>query len=138
VTVLGLGLDLVDLDGFRSQLADRASGFAAATFTVRELQDASAGDGPDAVHLAGRFAAKEALVKAWSGARSGHPPLLDHVDLRQIEVVHDAFGRPRLRLHAAVADGVASLVGAPASVRIDLSLSHDGGVAGAVVVLSAT
>jgi holo-[acyl-carrier protein] synthase len=136
VTVLAVGFDLVDVAGFAEQLADGASGFLTSVFTSGEQRDAAAGAGPAAVHLAGRYAAKEALVKAWSGARFGHPPALARVDLREIEVVRDGYGRPRLRLHGAVASGVAALAATDGRVQVDLSLSHDGAVAGAVVVLS--
>ena len=78
--------------------------------------------------LAARFAAKEAFVKAWSGARRGLPPLLAAVDLREIEVVDDGHGRPALRLHGAVAAAVGER-------GTHLSLSHDGPSAIAVVIL---
>nr|WP_028063427.1 holo-ACP synthase [Solirubrobacter soli] len=117
-------MDLVDVPGFAEQLADTASGFVAHTFTARE-QRVAAGD---ARRLAARFAAKEAFVKAWSGSRFGQPPLLAAVDLREIEVVDDGYGRPGLRLHGALADAVGP-------VATHLSLSHDGAAAIAFVML---
>lgn len=134
MSVLGVGIDVVDVAGFRAQLADPASGFAEATFTAGERRDAERPAGDRAERLAARFAAKEAFVKAWAGARYGRPPALATVDLREIEVVLDGWGRPGLRLHGVVRDAVAEL--APA-VDARLSLSHDGGVATAVVMLSA-
>ena len=79
-------------------------------------------------HLAARFAATEAFIKAWSSSRWGSPPLLRSVDMREIEVIQDPWGRPSLRLHGDVAR---------AAGRLDahLSLSHDGGVAVAFVIL---
>ena len=59
--------------------------------------------------LAARFAAKEAFLKAWSGARAGRAPALESVDLREIEVVDDGHGRPALALHGAVAAALAEL-----------------------------
>jgi holo-[acyl-carrier protein] synthase len=134
MTVLGVGIDLVNVAGFRAQLDDTASGFVAATFTAGERRDAERPAGDRAERLAARFAAKEALIKAWSGARYGRPPAIATVDLRQVEVVLDGWGRPGLRLHGAVRDGVSAL--AP-RVESRLSLSHDGGVATAIVTLSA-
>jgi holo-[acyl-carrier protein] synthase len=135
VSVLGVGIDVVDVAGFRAQLGDPASAFVAATFTPGEQRDAGRPAGDRAERLAARFAAKEALVKAWSGARFGRPPAVASVDLREVEVVLDGWGRPALRLHGEVATGVAALA---AGVDAQLSLSHDGGVATAIVVLAAS
>ncbi|WP_320670854.1 holo-ACP synthase AcpS [Patulibacter defluvii] len=136
MTVVGLGLDVVDVAGFRAQLDLPGSGFVAATFTAAEQRAAATGAGETALRLAARFAAKEAFVKAWSAARRGRPPALAAVDLRQIEVVDDGFGRPALRFHGAVAAALTALAtehGGPPVAH--LSLSHDGPVAAATVVL---
>lgn len=123
----GLGVDVVDVAGFAAQLADPASVFAARTFTEGELRDADAR--PDRVRaLAGRFAAKEAFVKAWDGMAFGQPPAMRQADLQQIEVVCDAWGRPAICLHGAVAEVCGD-------VTARVSISHDGGVAVAVVIL---
>jgi len=135
--ILGLGLDVVDVAAFAEQLADGASGFVAATFRPGERRR-GASDDPQrrALHLAGRFAAKEAFVKAWSAARRGQPPALApaDLDLREIEVIDDGFGRPAVRLHGPVRAAVEQLTEhVPPTVH--LSISHDGGGAAAVVVL---
>jgi holo-[acyl-carrier protein] synthase len=132
--VIGVGLDVVDTAAFAEQLADAASGFVEATFRAGERRDLPPDARGRAVHLAGRFAAKEALVKAWSAARRGAAPALARVELRDVEVVADDFGRPALRLHGAVASAVNELA-AGASLSSHLSISHDGPVAAAVVIL---
>ncbi|MBJ7329833.1 MAG: holo-ACP synthase [Solirubrobacteraceae bacterium] len=140
MSVLGLGLDVVDVERFAEQLADPASGFVDGTFTAGEQADASFGSGDRTLRLAGRFAAKEAFIKAWSAARFGRPPALPSVDLRSIELRSDGHGRPAIALHGEVAEEISSL-----AIQLELrgeivthvSLSHDGGVAAAVVVLSA-
>lgn len=130
----GVGVDVVDLEGFRRQMADPASRFVEGTFTARERQDATTrASGDPGRHLAARFAAKEAFVKAWGGARFGLPPALRTVDLRTIEVVGDAWGRPTLRLSSDLAATVEESLGGP--WRAHLSLSHDGPTALAYVVL---
>jgi len=139
VTTLAVGLDIVATDGFAEQLADPASGFVDATFTRGEQRAARGDAARRSQRLAARFAAKEALLKAWSGARAGHAPALAAVDLREIEVVDDGHGRPALRLHGEVAqalDELAAELGVPAPLRTHLSLSHDPPIAAAVVVLS--
>jgi holo-[acyl-carrier protein] synthase len=125
------GVDLVDVAAFRAQLADPASTFAEATFTAGERRAAARRPSRDpAPHLAARYAAKEAVLKAWSGAHFGRPPQLPRVPLTDIEVVSDAHGRPSITLHGGIGE---ALRGAHVSV----SLSHDGGYAVASVVLVA-
>jgi holo-[acyl-carrier protein] synthase len=72
--------------------------------------------------LAGRFAAKEALIKAL-GDSTG-------VQWHDMRVVSDEHGNPHLELSGA-AEAVAQHVGAE---HLHLSMSHDGGVAIAYVV----
>ena len=127
--IAGLGLDLVDVAAFRVQLADPASAFVAGTFTAAEQAGAPTGPGDAVLHLAARFAAKEAFVKAWSAARRGHPPAVATLDLREIEVVRDPWGRPGLQVHGQVRAAFG------AGLRLHLSLSHDGPCAGAVVIV---
>lgn len=130
--IAGIGVDLVAVDGLRAQLADPASRFAEGVFTDRERADAAARpSGDPARHLAARFAAKEAFVKAWAGGRFGLAPALRHADLRQIEVSTDAWGRPRLR----VAPDLRRALDAEGPWRAHVSLSHDGAFATAYVVL---
>ena len=130
--ILGVGIDIVDLAGFRAQLEDPASVFVDRTFTAAELRDAQTRPSADPPrHLAVRHAAKEAFIKAWSAARWGQAPQLSSVNPHEIEVICDAYGRPALRLSGAVAAAV-TILGA---LRLHLSLSHDGGQATAMVVL---
>lgn len=132
MTVLGVGIDVVDAAAFATQLAEPFSAFADLTFTAREQRAAAAGAGDPALRLAARYAAKEALIKAWSGARAGRPPARATVDLREIEVVADAWGRPALHLHGAVAAAVQEL-----GAAVLVSLAHDGPTATAIVLLQA-
>lgn len=134
MTVLGLGHDVVHVPGFAEQLADDASGFEAATFTERERTGVAPAGPRRTESLAARFAVKEAFLKAWSVARFGRPPALASVDLRHIEVVTDGWGRPSIELADPIASEVAALAPA-AQIAVHVSLSHDGPVASAVVVL---
>lgn len=127
----GVGVDVVHIPGFREQLADPASSFVGATFTAGERQTCEGRPQPVASYAA-RFAAKEALIKAWAGARQGQVPELKHVDMREVEVVQDTQGRPTLAVHGAVAAGMAKTV---PGFRLHVSLSHDGDHATAFVVL---
>ena len=116
--IIGVGVDVVDLDRFERAIA-RTPGLRERLFaeSERELPLHS---------LAGRFAAKEALMKA----------LGDTTGFRwhDMEVVGDANRKPVLILHGAV-HAAATARGVASS---HLSLSHDAGVAIAFVVLEST
>ena len=130
--IAGVGIDVVDIAGFREQLADPATTFVEGTFTNGERADVEHRPARDKTpHLAARYAAKEAFIKAWSASNPGEVPALSSVDMREIEVATDAHGRPGIRLHGRVAEAVT----ARGLGHTHLSLSHDGGVAAAVVVI---
>ena len=57
----------------------------------------------EARHLAARWAAKEAFVKAWSAALHGSPPVMGHVAWHEIEIVSDPWHRPAIALHGEAA-----------------------------------
>jgi holo-[acyl-carrier protein] synthase len=127
MTVLGVGVDLVHVPSFADQLDQPGSEFAE-VFTPGERRDANGRRTDAAQHLAARWAAKEAVVKAWSASLYGTPPVMDDEALRLIEVVSDAWGRPRIRLHGEVAKHLEAC-------EVEISLSHDGDYAAAYAVL---
>lgn len=141
MTVLGLGHDVVGLDGFAGQLAEPGSRMRG-LFSVREVRQAVAraaakGDG-EAVHLAAKWAGKEAVLKAWEEALGERPSpyTLDDFPWGKVEILDDGRGRPHVLLAADVERALCeSVVGARPQWRI--SLSHDGPVASAVVLLVA-
>lgn len=127
-----IGVDIVHIPGFREQLERPGSRFED-VFTVRELRVAA--QRPDrATHLAGRWAAKEAFIKAWSQALYGRPPVLspDLVDFREIEIHPDRWGRVAVETQGAVESAVATSLG---PVATSLSISHDGDYATATCLL---
>lgn len=149
-SVRGVGVDTVDVGAFAASLAEPGTRFAGAFSATERRQcreraaargasggGAEGGDADLARHLAGRWAVKEAVVKAWSAALYGTPPPIPPDLLRwsEIETVCDAWGRPAVRLGGEVARQVAATVGEGA--RWHVSLSHDGEAAVAFVVLEA-
>jgi holo-[acyl-carrier protein] synthase len=112
--IVGIGIDVVDVARFRQSLS-RSPGLRDRLFTVDER------DVPLA-SLAARFAAKEALAKAL-GAPAG-------LHWHDCQVVKDDDGRPSFVLTGTVAER-AALVGAAVW---HLTLSHDAGIASAMVV----
>lgn len=133
--VVSIGMDLVDVAQFADLLAQPGSDFGSRVFGAEEL--AAAAELPGArrdQHLAARFAAKEAFVKAWSTGLSDGTPLLPETQTwAGIVVRTDPFGRPRIELAEPVAGAVSGSLG---DVRTSVSLSHEASVASAVVVLS--
>lgn len=113
--IVGVGIDVVDIARFGETL-DRTPAMRARLFTELERQRPLAS-------LAARFAAKEALAKAL-----GAPVGLHWIDA---EVQSDASGRPVLVMAGTVAARAAEL----GVVSTHVSLSHDAGIASAVVVL---
>ena len=113
--IVGVGIDVVDVARFGATL-ERTPALRVRLFTPaeRDLPLAS---------LAARFAAKEALAKAL-----GAPAGMHWVDA---EVRNDHNGRPSLTIFGSVAEQAARL-----GVRhVHVSLSHDAGIASAVVIL---
>jgi holo-[acyl-carrier protein] synthase len=143
--IVGLGVDVVDVARFRAR-AVRAPRLLERLFTAAELADVAAdaaatlaGRQPGAAKtgraaapsadesvrwrsLAARFAAKEALAKAL-----GAPGNLAWHDA---EVRRTEAGAPRLVLAGTVAARASSL----GATHWHVSLTHDAGIAAAVVV----
>ncbi|MEO5652614.1 MAG: holo-ACP synthase [Marmoricola sp.] len=116
----GVGVDIVSISDFAEQLDAPGTRFAR-VFTSGERRAARTGGAEREVQrLAARWAAKEAVIKAWSSTFFGHPEVIDpaHVDLSEIEVRTDAHGRPAIRLHGAIAKAMAGY-------GVLVSLSHD-------------
>jgi holo-[acyl-carrier protein] synthase len=117
-------LDVVETARLDRVLANHGARFAERVYSAAELADCAAR--PDRVAaLAGRFAAKEAFLKAL-----GTGSVLELL-LHEVEVAAGNDGHPELR----IAGSAAERVRARGVQRLHLSLSHDGGVATAVVIL---
>lgn len=120
MSIIGVGIDVAEIDRFAASL-ERTPGLARRLFLESELLLPS-GERRGAASLAARFAAKEALAKAL-----GAPPGLLWTDA---EVYVEESGQPRLRVRGSVAARAAEL----GVSGWHVSLSHDAGVASAVVV----
>ena len=116
--IVGLGIDVVDIERFGQSLA-RTPALRSRLFTEDEQRRSLAS-------LAARFAAKEALAKAL-----GAPTGLGWLDA---EVVNESTGEPGFELRGSVL-ARANDLGARA---VHVSLSHDAGIASAVVVLESS
>ena len=131
--ILGVGVDVVGLEGFHEQLSDKASSFVDGSFTEAEQRTVASRPARDKTpYFAGRYAAKEAFLKAWSVSRAGNPPVMSNVQFTDLEVKNDNWGRPTMALHGEVRR---LFYAGSVQPRIHLSISHDGPVATAFVVL---
>ena len=113
--VVGVGIDVVDVARFGEALA-RTPALRDKLFTEVEATRPLAS-------LAARFAAKEAIAKAL-GAPAG-------LAWHDAEIVSEESGRPRFELRGTVAARAEAL----GANHVHVSLSHDAGIASAVVVL---
>jgi len=118
--VIGLGIDAVDIDRFRTVLA-RRPGMAERLFTDGERAYAARQVDP-APSLAARFAAKEAAMKAL-GVGIGAFRFTD------VEVVRLGNGAPALHVHG----GAAQLASQQEVGKWLVSLTHTSSLASAVV-----
>ena len=121
--IVGVGVDLVEIARIRRAMARWQDRFLQRVFTPDELAYALRRRDP-AEHLAARFAAKEATLKALgTGLTLG-------VRWREMEVRRARGQRPTLQL-----SGRTGTIGAERGVRVlHLSLTHDGAYAVAQVL----
>ncbi|HSB68244.1 MAG TPA: holo-ACP synthase [Candidatus Methylomirabilis sp.] len=116
-----IGVDLIAVSRVRQVFAGRDA-LLKAVFTAEELRYCLRQKNPF-LHLAARYAAKEAAVKGLGTGMTGT------MSWRDVETVHGPLGEPRLVLHGEVA----RLAEANGLHRLGVSLSHAGNYAMAAV-----
>jgi holo-[acyl-carrier protein] synthase len=88
--ITGLGIDMIEVERVAEKIA-RNNGFKEKIFSAGEISYCESMQNK-AQHFAGRFAAKEAFLKATGkGLLAGHT-------LTEIEVVQDVSGKPHIKL----------------------------------------
>ena len=118
--IVGVGIDVCPVDRFAASLT-RTPGLRDRLFTAAE-QVTPSGAPRTGESLAARFAAKEALAKALGAPGDLH--------WHDADVTVGDHGRPLLSVRGTVAARAAEL----GVTGWHVSLSHDGGIASAVVV----
>jgi holo-[acyl-carrier protein] synthase len=113
--IIGIGVDTVQLSRFEAKLTDTPR-LKDRLFLDIETVDASVQT------LAGRFAAKEAVIKALSGEPA--------IEWHGIEVGKEPSGKPVIKLHGSTAK-IALQAGIS---KLHVSITHDGDAAIAFVV----
>ncbi len=125
--VIGLGLDIARVDRVATNIERHGDRFLARICTHAETLEAAkySHPGAKANHVAGRLAAKEAASKALGTG------FTDGVTWKDFEVVRAPNGCPTLRIIGVAAQ----IAGRRGVSNVLLSITHDGGIAAAVVVL---
>lgn len=108
IMIAGIGHDVVNVAQFAEQM--RESNGWRTLFSTRELRQCSllaeAKHDDESLHIAARWAGKEAVVKAWSEALSmsngTYPYTLDNTPWSNIEILDNAHGCPRVQLSQEV------------------------------------
>jgi holo-[acyl-carrier protein] synthase len=119
-----LGVDVVSVADVAQAFDRFGEHYLRRVFTPAEVAYCTAEGRAPAPHLAARFAAKEATFKALRGSAE------DPLDWRSIEVLRRADGSCALRLHGEMS----RLADRRGVAHLDVSLSHDGAYAIAVVL----
>jgi holo-[acyl-carrier protein] synthase len=122
--IIGHGIDIVETARVAKMVEDHEERFLRRCFTQGEQDYVAANPARRAEHLAGRFAAKEAILKVLgTGWANG-------VSWTQAEVVREPSGKPAVKLHGRCAE----IAGELGITRWHLSISHSGGFATASAI----
>lgn len=121
--ILGLGIDVASIERMGRALDRYGMRFWERILTEGEREDLAPRTADRATALAGRFAAKEAALKALGAPRD--------VFWHDLEIRRGPLGAPVLQLRGP-AEAHATRLGV---ARALVSITHDAGVAAAVVVL---
>ena len=122
--IKGIGVDAVQIDRFRRAMGRWGKRFLNRLFSENEMEECQKWKDP-VPHLAVKFAAKEAFSKAMG---TGFGAMLSP---RELEVLHDASGVPRF----TVSEKIKRQLKVRKIENIFLSLSHDGGLGIAFVIM---
>src|SRR5450432_1330432 len=99
--IIGTGIDLIEVERIAMRVG-RDSGFRELVFSKAEMDYCDSKASPFE-HYAGRFAAKEAFLKAiGKGLDSG-------LSLHEIEVLNDAKGKPEIHLSGQTANELSAM-----------------------------
>jgi len=85
----GIGIDIVEIKRLKKAVQKWGRLFTERVFTKTEIQYSMQKRSPYQ-HLAARFAAKEAVMKAFGRGE---------ITFKEIEIFNDKFGRPFCKLH---------------------------------------
>lgn len=112
MSIIGTGIDIVEISRI-SRALDRTARFLSRVFTSCEIEYFnSRGNSPG--HIAGAFAAKEAVLKALGTGLRG-------MEWKDIEIVRDSAGKPGVNLYG----GARALAEGSGIRKLHISISHE-------------
>lgn len=120
--IVGIGIDITEIEKIAKNIESEA--FRRKVFTPAELEICLEIKNITEC-LAGKFAAKEAFMKALGAG------IRQEVWFTQIEVLNDESGRPYIN----VSEEAGKQLEARGAKQVHISISHSGGMAVAVVIL---
>jgi holo-[acyl-carrier protein] synthase len=115
--IIGIGIDLVDLKRIEAILERNGERFISKVFTGREIRT------NEAKEIGGKFAAKEAFVKAIGTG-------FDNIRFKDIEVLNTDSGKPYYCISGRLAESMNNV-----SWQAHLSITNERGLVAAVAVL---
>ena len=123
MSIVGHGIDLVECARIGAILERHQDRFLARVLTESERQGAKRFNDP-VLHISGRFAAKEAVLKLLGTGWRGR------ISWNDIEVANDALGKPLVTLRGECA----RIAARKGITRILLSITHTRDYAGASAI----
>lgn len=109
--IQGIGIDIIEIERIKNAINAHQMPFLNRLFTEKELEKVySASEAYRAIHVAGRFAAKEAVVKALGTGFQG-------ISWHDIQILNDEAGKPVVTL----SDEIAARFNHP---RLLITISH--------------
>ena len=108
--IAGIGVDIIEIQRIQKSIASFGESFLERIFTPGEIQYCKAKSNA-AQHFAARFAAKEAVTKAFATGWRGD------FSWKDIEVTNDELGQPHITLHGDLKERLSH-------VSVFVSLSH--------------
>lgn len=122
--IAGIGVDIVDIARIQALLDRHGERFLRRVYTEAETAYAMSGANK-AERLAGRFAVKEAVMKALGTGKS------QGILWRDVETLRGRLGKPEVHLHGQAVKWAKWRSGD----QVHVTIAHDGGKAMAFVIL---
>jgi holo-[acyl-carrier protein] synthase len=122
IMIKGIGIDICDI----KKLAKAVKGskkFILRVYSAKEIEYCSAKK-HGMLNYAGRFAAKEAFIKAVANDKS--------IRLNEIEIINDSHGKPEIQLNSKIR----AILKRNKASRLSLSITHTQAAAAAVCVIT--
>ncbi len=120
--VHAVGMDIVEVARIRADIKRYGDGFVKRILSATE-QKAFEGRANREQFLAGRFACKEAVIKALGYRLTTRPPYVD------LEIINDDTGQPILQLPETVREQLGN-------AKVLISITHEKNYAAAVAIIS--